>query len=140
MTAARPPQTVLNDCFAKARMPSAAQPSAVARNAWIAAICVAAAEIMLTPVSVADDVYVDVPPPAPQGKSEEPGKEGGTQYEAAAAPEPIAPPEVAEPEATPSPSPPATARDDKPARRGWKWLFLVIAMLSAVGAWLYWTR
>jgi hypothetical protein len=47
-----------------------------ARNAWIAAMCVAAAEIMLTSVSVADDVYADVPPPAPKVEHAPPPRDG----------------------------------------------------------------
>jgi predicted PurR-regulated permease PerM len=59
LTAARPPQTVLNDCFAKARMPSAAQPSAVSRNATvILAVIVSGAAAywlsgILTPLALA---------------------------------------------------------------------------------------
>jgi len=46
------------------------------RNAWIAAILAAAAEITLTPPSVAADVYADAPPPPPRVERAPPPRDG----------------------------------------------------------------
>src|ERR1700722_12460683 len=46
------------------------------RNAWIAAISLSAAQITLTPLSLAGDLYVDVPPPSPKAEHAPPPRDG----------------------------------------------------------------
>jgi hypothetical protein len=46
------------------------------RNAWIAAITLAAAQISLSPISLAGDVYADVPPPPPKAERAPPPRDG----------------------------------------------------------------